>query len=89
MKSKKSVKTETVEEYLARGGEIQHIAALELEEETVVMKPTNSTAQIMTLSDGAHFFAEKQTRKTQTPEEKNKKGKEKLSDTAAKYFNTK
>lgn len=80
-------KTETVEEYLARGGEIQKLPPQEYEEQPNIIKPVHNTSQIMHITEGEHFFAEKQTRKKVSDEEKNKKGREKLSSAASKYFN--
>jgi hypothetical protein len=70
-------KKETIEEYLKRGGKVTQIPPEEYEE-THTIKPI-TVPQIMPLDHGELFFTEKQTRKKSSDEEKNLKGREKLS----------
>ena len=79
-------KTETLKEFLARGGQITRIEPQEAQEAEHVIKMTNTPAHIMSLDWGEHYFAERQKRETMTPEEKNSKGKKKLSTSALQYL---
>ncbi len=57
-------KTETVEEFLARGGKIETLPSVEIENKSVtVRKTTKGPATIHSLSEGAFLFSEKSTRK--------------------------
>ena len=52
------MKTETVAEYLARGGQVEVLKAIKPEfKQSVTMSP-KSTMTIMDLDEGAHFFSE-------------------------------
>jgi len=51
---------ETMEEFLARGGQIQQVAPIEIESKGVTVKSTVKVPLIpMDLTMGAHFFAER------------------------------
>ena len=53
------MKKETIEGFLARGGVINRIPAQATPETNILIKTSASTAdQIMSLDEGAHFFAE-------------------------------
>jgi hypothetical protein len=58
-------KVETMEEFLARGGKVQVFPAVKPEEDNLV-RPTTAPglASLMSLDDGAHFFAEKKEKRT-------------------------
>jgi len=58
-------KSETIEEFLARGGKIEKIPYVEPENKTepVRTNPTGGLPSIMSLSDGAHFFGETRKKK--------------------------
>ena len=58
-------KKETVEEFLARGGQIEQVPYEQPEEEKEQVRSTTTTGlpEIMTLSDGAHFFGETRKKK--------------------------
>lgn len=72
-------KTETVEEFLARGGEIIVVPPQEQEETKNVIKSTvGGLPQLMTLSDGAHFFGE--TRKKRKKPVTNEEFKDKVTN---------
>jgi hypothetical protein len=49
---------ETVEQYLARGGKIQRIPAVEQDFSQKISLNPNSVTRIMDLDEGAHFFSE-------------------------------
>lgn len=85
----KSKKNETIEEYIARGGKIEKAPPQEYNEPQHVVRPTQTSSNIMPLTEGENYFAEKQTRKKASAEEINKKGKDALSSTALKYLNQK
>jgi hypothetical protein len=53
-------KTETVAEFVARGGKIQVFPEAERSVTAPVVRPTTpaATANLMSLDEGAHFFAE-------------------------------
>lgn len=62
-------KVETVEEYLARGGQIErlpYIPPADKKEYIKVSSPVN--VNLMNLDEGQHFFAEKATRKRKVKE---------------------
>ena len=64
MSSKKETVKETIEEFLARGGEVEIVPQAEREEEKIVIKPqAGGPPQLMSLTDGQHFFAEKKKSK--------------------------
>lgn len=69
-------KTETVEEFLARGGKVVVLPPEEPEDNKHVVKPTaGGLPQLMTLADGEHFFGEtrkKKKKQVTTEEFKNK-----------------
>lgn len=57
-------RTETIEEFLAKGGEITIVPPEEEEEtKTIVRAISGGLPTIMTLSDGAHFFGETRKKK--------------------------
>jgi hypothetical protein len=57
-------KTETMEEFIARGGEVTVVPSEEVQEvNPVVRGSTGGLPVIMTLSDGAHFFGETRKKK--------------------------
>lgn len=52
-------KSETIEEFMARGGEVIVIPPQESEEAPSVIKPSvHGLPELMSLSDGEHFFGE-------------------------------
>lgn len=57
-------KVETLEEFLARGGVIKKFPAVQPEPDNLV-RPTTAPAlaQLMSLDEGAHFFAEKKEKR--------------------------
>lgn len=78
---------ETIEEFLARGGEIQKIEAVKPEHTPEVIKPAGAfNAQTMSLELGEFFFAEKTKRKGLTKEQKDAKRDQKISGTAAAKY---
>jgi hypothetical protein len=81
------MKKETLEEFLARGGEIKKYDPVEPEEKVEVIKPVHASAHLMSLDEGALFFSERQKRRKASAEEKNKAGRDSLSSAAAKYLN--
>lgn len=57
-------KTETIEEFIARGGEVTIVPPEETQEVTPIVKgATGGLPTIMSLSDGAHFFGETRKKK--------------------------
>jgi len=57
-------KTETIEEFLARGGEIKKYPAVKPEENEECIRATpQSTQNLMSLDEGAHFFSERKEKK--------------------------
>lgn len=64
-------KTETIEEFLARGGKIQKVPYQEPEQKEAPIRSTTGNTglpTIMSLPDGAHFFGETRKKK-QTKED--------------------
>ncbi len=62
---------ETVEEYLARGGKITKIPYVPPEQKANKLKTNTSGGlpTLMSLDEGAHFFAEKKKKKTISSED--------------------
>lgn len=60
-----TTKKETIEEFLARGGRIQKFECVEPEEKNQPIRSntTGGLPEIMTLSDGAHYFGETRKKK--------------------------
>jgi len=53
-------KIETIEEFLARGGQIKVYPAVKPEEQEEYIRPTTTyNVQLMSLDEGAHFFSER------------------------------
>jgi len=60
-------KTETMEEFIARGGEVTIVPAEEVQEPTPMIRgTTGGLPTIMSLSDGAYYFGETR-KKNKTP----------------------
>ena len=60
-------KTETIQEFLERGGKIVVVPPNEPEETKNVVKPTaGGLPQLLSLDDGAHFFGETKKKKKKT-----------------------
>jgi len=62
------MKTETIEEFLKRGGKITKCEAQPVPEVIIPVKPIASSPHVMDLEEGAHYYAEsisklKKTRK--------------------------
>lgn len=69
MSKRKEAKLETLEEFLARGGSITKVETPPLKDEITVKSTSTGPAQLYSLEDGAHFFAEKRegSADTKTP----------------------
>jgi hypothetical protein len=80
-------KSETIEEFLTRGGKINNIPPQKYEEPLAIIRSTQIMPQIMPLDQGELFFAEKQKRKKRSTDEKNQVALEKLTADMAKYLN--
>ncbi len=73
MTKKNNVKRETVDEFVARGGNIEKIPSVEPENKDVnVRRTTTGPATLMTLGEGALFFTEKIKRKKKDKQIDNK-----------------
>lgn len=57
------MKSETLDEFIARGGKIEKIPSVEPETKDIIRKTTTGPATIHTLSEGELLFAEKSKRK--------------------------
>jgi hypothetical protein len=79
-KNKQTGPRETIEEYLARGGKVTYIPAVQSEEDqsNKVASSSGASATMMTLSEGALYFSESRAK----PKER-KKSLEKTINTAA------
>jgi len=57
------MKTETIEEFLARGGQIQRIEAVKPKDNNITVKSTSKIPNMpIDLTMGEHYFAERTTR---------------------------
>jgi hypothetical protein len=64
-------KVETIEEFIARGGEIKKYPYVRPEEvESSVRTSTPANATLMSLDEGAHFFSEIKEKKPSKKKEK-------------------
>lgn len=67
----KNCKVETVEEYLARGGQIEKLPYIPPQDKKDYIKVTASlNINLMSLDEGQHFFSEKTIRKRKVKEVK-------------------
>jgi len=69
-KSKEKIKVETVEEFLARGGKIEVIPAIDEEPKLAKINTVkNGPPHLMTLGEGEFWFGEKSTRRKKKKEQ--------------------
>jgi hypothetical protein len=64
-KPKVAMKAETLDEFLARGGQIERVPYIEPEQKVEPIRANSSGGlpTLMTLPDGAHFFGETRKKK--------------------------
>lgn len=52
------MKTESMEEYLSRGGKVTKLAYVEPKTQPIPVKPISSSPHVMDLQEGAHYYSE-------------------------------